>query len=127
MTTKTRPTFELGVRHYDNSGESGTIAGGENGMLREYGYRERARTYKEVLIGNHPEYTGVRFMRKAPLMLEAQVSSRTTIRKLRKKETRFHFWKNFFSVFNFLNGFNSFIVRINPFATYHAQVRWSPR
>jgi hypothetical protein len=66
-------------------------------------------------------------MRKAPLMLEVKVSSRSTIRKLRKKQTRYHFWKNFFSTFNFMNGLNAIFVRLNPFATYHAQVRWSPR
>ena len=129
MTSKTRarPSMELGVRYYDNSGSSGTIAGGEEGMLREHGYRERAKTYKDSMMGSHPEYSGVRFMRKAPLMLEVKVSSRSTIRKLRKKQTRYHFWRNFFSAFNFMNGLNAIFVRLNPFATYHAQVRWSPR
>lgn len=118
--------MELGVRYYDNSSSSGTIAGGDNGMLREHGYRERARTYKDVMLGSHPEYTGVRFMLKAPLMLEVKVSSRSTIRKLRKKQTRFNAFKNFFSAFNLLRGLNILILRANPFATYHAQVRWSP-
>ncbi|MBA3860082.1 MAG: hypothetical protein C0507_24505 [Cyanobacteria bacterium PR.3.49] len=118
--------MELGVRYYDNSSSSGTIAGGEKGMLREHGYRERARTYKDGMLGSHPEYTGVRFMRKAPLMLEVQVSSRSNIRKLRKKQTRFNAFKNFFSAFNIFRTMNLLLLRSNPFATYHAQVRWSP-
>jgi hypothetical protein len=119
--------MELGVRYYDNSGSSGTIAGGEKGMLREHGYRERAKTYKDSMMGSHPEYTGVRFMRKAPLMLEVKVSGRSTIKKLRKKQTRWHFWKNFFSTFNIMIGLNALFARMNPFASYHAQVRWNPR
>jgi len=119
--------MELGVRYYDNSAESGTILGGDRGMLRDHGYRERARTYKDTMMGSHPEYTGLRFMRKAPLMLEVKVSSRSTIRNLRKKETRYHWWKNFFSAFNLLRGFNILCQRMNPFATYHAAVRWSLR
>ncbi|MBX9949756.1 MAG: hypothetical protein K2Y39_11370 [Candidatus Obscuribacterales bacterium] len=127
LKTRARPSMELGVRYYDNSPNSGTIAGGDKSMLAEHNIRERHRTYKDSMMYSHPEYTGVRFMRKAPLLLEAKVSGKTTINKLRKKQTRFHFWKNFFSLFNLLNGFNALILRVNPFATYHAAVRWSPR
>jgi len=127
MTSRTRATKELGVRYYDNSASSGTIVGGDKGMLREHGYRERARTYKDSMLGSHPEYTGVRFMRKAPLMLEVKVSSRSTIRKLRKKQTRYNAFINFFAAFNFVKLLNLLILKSNPFATYHAQVRWSPR
>ncbi len=127
LKTRARPSMELGVRYYDNSSKSGTIAGGDNSMLSEHGYRERARNYKDNMMYSHSEYSGVRFLRKAPLMLEVKVSSRSTIRKLRTKQTRFHFWRNFFSAFNLMNAINGLILRINPFATYHAATRWSPR
>lgn len=126
MKTKTRPSMELGVRYYDNSNESGTIIGGERGMLKDYGSRERARTHKSVMMGTHPEYTGLRFIRTAQY-LEVQDSSKTRINRLRKKESRFHFWKNFFEAMNFVRVFNNILMRYNPFASYHVQVRYSPR
>ncbi len=118
--------MELGVRYYDNSSSTGTIFGGEQGMLREHGYRERARGFKDGMMG-HSEFTGVRFMRKAPLMLEVKVSSRSTIRNLRRKESRYFFWRNFFSTFNLMRGLSVIWQRLNPFASYHAQVRWNTR
>lgn len=126
MKTKTRPSMELGVRYYDNSNESGTIIGGERGMLKNYGSRERARAKRTVMMGSHPEYTGLRFIRTAQYM-EVQDSSKTRINRLRKKESRFHFWKNFFGSMNLVRSLNSLLLRYNPFASYHAQVRWSPR
>ncbi len=107
--------MELGVRYYDNSGSSGTIAGGEEGMLREHGYRERAKTYKDSMMGSHPEYTGVRFMRKAPLMLEVKVSSRSTIRRIAQKTNALSFLEELLFCFQFYERGQRDILAVESF------------
>lgn len=132
MTTSllTRPpSLELGVRYYDNSKHSGSILGGERGMLREHGFRERARTHRAGMVGDNADYTGLRFAFKKQKSEgdSVQPSRRQTLSKLRKKESRLHFWKSFFSSLNILGTLGRLMVRVNPLATYHATCRWSTR
>lgn len=126
----TRPGLELGVRYYDNSKHSGSILGGEKGMLKEFGFKEQARTHRAVMVGDRADYSGLRFaFKKQSNSQNAQVqtSRRQTMSRLRKKESRLHFWKSLLSSMNLWTAFNRIFVRINPFATYHVRSRWSTR
>ncbi|HEY9787484.1 MAG TPA: hypothetical protein V6D17_18995 [Candidatus Obscuribacterales bacterium] len=124
--TMSRPGLELGVRYYDNSARSGSILGGDRGLLKDYGFRERARSHRATMIGDTGEYSGLRFASRSENS-EVRASRRQTMSRLRKKETRLHFWK---SVFSYLNPFtlvSAVVSRLNPFTSYHSAARWSVR